>query len=285
MVHDDDFLVPTCIESVKQVLRKLRKKNIGYIMSGRIDVPEDSPYHIPDYWDMTSLNWIKRFYIWLKIVNNRRLWKISLHDFFVIRQLHLSSTCGILYNKDAVMTMGGFAKEYANDDSIFLTALGEKYNCFYCGGIWGKYRLGINNGWMKDAISNANGEYMLREFAAGYDKRCGFYSKKFRRIIHEICLDFYISYIKYCDNGYTLARELIPYSEASDSHKIQYTWDSKNDRLSKKIVRAYSKAWRFWIVLRTALFGIRYRPLPGEDIETYIRIAKRRVKLQSESLI
>jgi glycosyltransferase involved in cell wall biosynthesis len=281
MVHDDDLLVPTCIASVKQVLWKLRKKNIGYVMSGRIDVSVDDPHYLPDYWDMTNLGWLKRFYMWLRIVNNRRIWKIFLHDVFLIRHMHLSPSCGILFNRDAVMAMGGFAKEYSIDDSHFLIALGEKYDCYYCGGIWGKYRFGTNNGWMKDCITNTTGDYMLREFAATYNKRCGFYSKKFRNILHENNIDFFIAYVKFRDNGYTLTRELFPYSESVASKKIQYVRKVGNE-FDKKMVALYSECWRFWIVLRTAIFGIRYHPLPGEDIETYIRIAKRRAKIQSE---
>lgn len=282
MVHDDDWLVPTCIDSINNVLKRLRRKNIGYVMSGRIDILEEDPYHIPDYWDMTNMNILQRFYMWLKIINNKRLWKITLHDFFIIRQVHLSSTCGVLYNRDAVLTMGGFGREYANDDSLFLAALGEKYDCYYCGGIWGKYRLGNNNGWMKDVISNFNGEYMLREFISTYKFRYRFYSKQFRRKINDNAIDYYIDYVKCFDNGYTLARSFFSNINETETKKIQYVNKPKLQNLAKKFVSFYVRAWRFWIVLRAALFGIRYRPLPGEDIATYIKIAKRCHVLMSE---
>lgn len=141
MLHDDDLLSPHYMESIEKCLRTLERhaKKFGVIQAkSKVFFSDD---------DYPELEW----------KNRGGLQKISkLHCLYIGKGPVSPPSCGTLFNRQAVLEMGGFNGSYfpCADYLLGFFMVHKGYDCYYSEDDFGWYRFGINESVKPEVIQN-----------------------------------------------------------------------------------------------------------------------------------
>ena len=137
MLHDDDILYPHALKAIEATLSLVDKDKTAAISPGF------------DYAEQVSGEWVckgrPKLRFWRKSLQNRLVRRSLLRLQLGLRDDPVAPTCGVLFNRQAVLGMGGFPDHYKSDDMFFAFALSDKYLCYSTRQIWGQYRWGSND--------------------------------------------------------------------------------------------------------------------------------------------
>lgn len=144
MLHDDDMLFPYTLEKTKkniEFLSQNKKKPLGAIAASTyiFKYDKNNPQgHKKLIKDVSS--W------WLNQRSRNRFYKITRNNILFTGHIGGSApTCGAVFNKDAVMTIGGFNDDFGiSADLILYYNLEKDYNVYQPFDPYGFYRWGDN---------------------------------------------------------------------------------------------------------------------------------------------
>lgn len=240
LLHDDDLLLPGCIEEAYAFLACYESPRLGAVLARQCNLYDD-----PEE-ERRMDTWKQRTDSWLRDRARRRMWKVSLFDNYMLFSPYPAVSDGNLLRRSAVLELGGFGTTWPCEDIFFLNRLALVYDCWLLGRQWGWYRYGTNNRWSEpgELVKNDRGKKLFREGAAKFDRRCAAYHRLFGR-----------------------AMELSDRAEsvhfaARRGKKVDtalYTWlDGVSVSLVLRLLcRVNRTAWRMWMFLRAMIFGRR----------------------------
>lgn len=245
LLHDDDLLLPTCIEQALKLLNQIETDRLGAVIPKQYNLFDD-PEEEETERQEAEKNWRARLDHVLRQKTDGRLWKVSVFDNYMISSVYPAISGGNLLRRSAVLELGGFGTTWPCEDIFFLNRLAQRYDCYLLGAQWGWYRFGENNIWAKpeELAKWDRAKKLFRDHAAKHSLLCKCYHALFGK---SMCFFDY--------------KESVRFAERRDN-KVEdrfYTW-LEGEHVSPivlRLCRFNCNAWRVWISLRVWLFACR----------------------------
>ena len=245
LLHDDDLLLPTCIENAYTILEKYDSPHLGAVIPRQCNLYDDPKEEYLEKNERTR-NWKARLDHRLRDGTKKRMWKITLFDNYMVYSAYPAISGGNLLRRSAVLALGGFGTVWPCEDIFFLNRLAQVYQCFLLGQQWGWYRFGTNNRWAepKELVRNDYAKKLFREESAKFDKRCAIYHRFFGIAMCFFDRDESVHFAKV--RGKQIDQSMYKWIDGIDVFPL---W--------KRLCRANRNLWQMWMSLRAILFGIR----------------------------
>lgn len=245
LLHDDDLILPSCIEKVLRLLSEFETPSLGAVIPRQCNLYDDPREEWEEEQEQQK-NWKAKLDTRLVQKTANRLWKVGLFDNYMICSAYPALSGGALLRRSAVLELGGFGTKWPCEDIFFLNRLGQRYDCFLAGEQWGWYRFGANNIWAKpeEMLKWDLAKKKFREGAARFNWRCRLYHRLFGE---GMCI---------FDRNETIrfARRRGVVLDASE-----YTWiqDKRSSKFLGRICRFHRNMWHIWMSVRAFLFGMK----------------------------
>lgn len=245
LLHDDDLLLPHCVERAHAMLRHIENDRLAAVIPWECNIFDDPKLERMELCERNE-TWKARLDNRLFQKTARRMWKVSLFDSYMCYSAYPNFSGGTLFRRSAVLNMGGFGTFWPSEDKLLMNRMARRYDCWLLGEQWGWYRYGENNMWAKPAelVKGDEAKKLFREIAAKESGICKAYHSVFKEAM--------------CLNDRNLSRRLASRRGISIDFAL-YTWlaNEKENKLLVKICHKNSNLWHMWISLRTYIFGRR----------------------------
>lgn len=255
LLHDDDLLLPFCVERVLHILSQYGSIGLGAVIPKQCNL-YDNPKEALEEKRERQKNWKARLDTCLQEKTAGHLWSIGIFDNYMVCSAYPALSGGALLRRSAVLEAGGFGTKWPCEDIFLLNKLSQHYECLLIGEQWGWYRFGTNNMWAKPAelVKWDMAKKLFREEAAHYDWRCRLYHCLFSK---GMC-------IFDRDETIRFARR-----RGARVDPKAYTW-IQNERCSTfwgRLCRFHRNVWHIWMSMRAILFGKQIKSNAKERIE------------------
>lgn len=255
LLHDDDLLLPTCVERILYVLAQYGAARLGAVIPQQCNLYDD-PKEAWEEERERRRNWKARLDTHLQGKTAGHLWSIGLFDNYMVCSAYPALSGGALLRRSAVLEVGGFGTKWPCEDIFLLNKLSQRYECLLIGEQWGWYRFGANNMWAKpnELVKWDMAKKLFREEAAHYDWRCRLYHHLFGK---GMC-------IFDRDETSRFARRRGGVIDLS-----AYTWiqDERCSTFLGRLCRFQRNVWHIWMSMRAILFSKQIKSNTKERIE------------------
>ena len=243
LLHDDDLLLPSCIERALYVLSRHKSSKLAAIIPQQCNLYGDLKEEMEENWERRR-NWKARLETRLQTKTAGHLWSIGLFDNYMVCSAYPALSGGALLRRSAVLKAGGFGTKWPCEDIFLLNRLSQDYECLLIGEQWGWYRFGSNNMWAKPAelVKWDIAKKLFREAAAHHDWRCRLHHHLFGE---GMCIFDRDETIRFAQ------RRGVTVNPAS------YTWiqDRRYSSFLGRLCRFQRNVWHIWMSLRAILFS------------------------------
>ncbi len=245
LLHDDDLLLPSCVEKILDLLSQFETPSLGAVIPWQCNFYDDPDEELAEKQEQHK-NWKARLDTWLIEKTKDRLWKVGLFDNYMVCSAYPALSGGALLRRSAVLELGGFGTKWPCEDIFFLNKLAQHYNCFLIGEQWGWYRFGVNNMWARpaDLVTWDKAKKRFREEVAHYNLRYGLYHRLFGNGMCRFDRDETIRFAS--RRGVTI-------------NPLVYTWvqDKRGSAFMGRLCRFQRNVWHMWLSARAFLFGVQ----------------------------
>ena len=247
LLHDDDLLLPSCIERVLYILSWFETSSLGAVIPWQCNLYDDPKEEYAEKRERER-NWKARLDTRLQEKTAGRLWSVGLFDNYMVCSAYPALSGGALLRRSAVLELGGFGTKWPCEDIFLLNRLSQRYECLLIGEQWGWYRFGRNNEWAKpgELVKWDLAKKRFREEAARYDVRCGIYHRIFGR---GMCIFDRAETVRFARHRGVSVEE------------SAYTWiqDGPCTAFLGRLCRFQRNVWHIWMSVRAILFGKRLK--------------------------
>lgn len=243
LLHDDDLLLPTCIERAYCILDQFETPRLGAVLAWQCNMFDNPTEDIIENKEKTK-NWKARLDSALHLKTAGHLWKVGLFDNYMICSAYPALSGGNLIRRSAVLALGGFGTKYPCEDIFLMNRMAQIYDCYLLGEQWGWYRFGENNMWAypADLAKWDAAKRLFREKAAQYKKSCNLYHYLFG---DAMCVfDMQESVRFAARRGHAVDADSYPWLKIMHVSKIKV-----------RVCRFNRNFWNIWISVRAILFG------------------------------
>ena len=150
LLHDDDLLAKKYFQTIEKDLAIIKNKKIGFIRGSQITFSDEAD--ICNF-DISYKNKIKEYR--------------KIHSLFLGIGPSSCPSCGILFDREAVMQTGGFNQDFypSFDYIVGYQLLSLNYKVYFSDSIYGFYRIGVNESMKRENIINfVKCDFLFREF-------------------------------------------------------------------------------------------------------------------------
>lgn len=255
LLHDDDLLLPTCVERILHVLAQYGSVRLGAVIPQQYNLYDD----LKEAWEEEQerrRNWKAKLDTRLQEKTAGHLWSVGLFDNYMVCSAYPALSGGALLRRSAVLETGGFGTKWPCEDIFLLNKLSQHYECLLIGEQWGWYRFGTNNMWAKpdELVKWDMAKKLFREEAANHNWRCWLHHRLFGK---GMCI---------FDRNETIrfARR-----RGSVIDLNAYTWiqDGRCSAFLGRLCRFHRNVWHIWMSIRAVLFSKQIKSSTEERIE------------------
>ena len=243
LLHDDDLLLPVCIERALTLLDELESPRLGAVIPWQCNLYDDPQEESEQ---AAQVNWKGRIDEWLHQKTAGKRWRINLFDNYMISSAYPALSGGNLIRRSAVLQLGGFGTKWPCEDIFLMNRMARQYDCWLIGEQWGWYRFGMNNMWARplDLVKWDKAKKLFREKAAQQDLRCRLYHKIFGKAMCFFDRNESIRFAK---------------KRGTNIDPALYTWldGVQCNPVVLRLCRLNRNAWHIWLSARAKLFGKR----------------------------
>lgn len=243
LLHDDDLLLPSCIERVLHALSQLEAPSLGAVIPRQCNLYEDPEEERREKWE-GQRNWKARWDTYLQEKTAGRAWKVGLFDNYMVCSAYPALSGGALLRREAVLAVGGFGTKWSCEDIFLMNRLAQQYECLLIWEQWGWYRFGTNNMWSKpgELVKWDLAKKRFREDVARHNLLCGLHNRLFGA---GMCL---------FDRNETIRFARLRGGSVDPS---VYTWiqERRGSACLGRLCRFQRNVWHIWMSVRAILFG------------------------------